>query len=300
MSFTADLKEELCGQRQSPCCNVAECYGMLLFARNFGFDKINFQSLSEAVAHRFASRIKKNFGFYSNVVSGGEKNVNYRICFKSGEETEKILKFFGYNSPNEINFINKQIIKKECCVHSFLRGVFLAAGQVSDPEKDYRLEISLKKPEIQEDFLELSKDLGFDFKTSKRAGATVLYLKDSTLIEEFLTVIGATNGAILIMQSKIYKDMRNKVNRIKNRETANIFKAVDAAIEQRKAIDVLEKKGIAESLEPELVAAIKLRKENPEASLSELCRISSEPITRSGLNHRFKRILELAQEKNKN
>jgi DNA-binding protein WhiA len=93
--------------------------------------------------------------------------------------------------------------------------------------------------------------------------------------------------------------MRNKINRISNRETANIFKAVDAAIQQRKAIEILEKKGIAESLEPELVSAIKLRKENPEASLTELCRISSEPITRSGLNHRFRRILEIAQEKNK-
>lgn len=127
----------------------------------------------------------------------------------------------------------------------------------------------------------------------------MLYLKDSNVIEEFLTVIGATNAAILIMQSKIYKDMRNKVNRINNRETANIFKAVDAAIQQRAAIEILEKKGIADSLEPELVSAIKLRKENPEASLTELCRISSEPITRSGLNHRFRRILEIAQEKNK-
>ncbi len=297
MSFTADLKEEICGQRQPFCCNTAECYGMLLFARNFNFKKINFQTKSETVAYRFASRIKKIFDLFSNLESGGEKTVNYRICFTESEQVGKILDYFGYNSSNEINFINEEIIKKECCAHSFLRGAFLAAGQVSDPEKDYRLEISLKNPEILLDFLEIAKKLGFDFKISNRAGATVLYLKDSNLIEEFLTVIGATNGAILIMQSKIYKDMRNKVNRIKNRETANIFKAVDAAIEQRKAIDVLEKKGIADSLEPELVSAIKLRKENPEASLSELCRISTEPITRSGLNHRFKRILELAQEK---
>ncbi len=297
MSFSIDVKSELCELRQTGCCALAECYGMLLFSRSFGLEKINFQTTNEAVCHRFAARIKKFFGIFSIIESGGEKKVNYKICYKNGGETAKIVSYFGYKS--DINFINGEILKKECCVHAFLRGVFLAAGQVSDPNKDYRLEISLKNPLICSEFLELCTSFGFAFKLSSRAGATVLYLKDSNVIEEFLTVIGATNAAILIMQSKIYKDMRNKINRISNRETANIFKAVDAAIQQRKAIEILEKKGIAESLEPELVSAIKLRKENPEASLTELCRISSEPITRSGLNHRFRRILEIAQEKNK-
>ncbi len=297
MSFSVDVKNELCELRQPNCCALSECYGMLLFSRSFGLEKINFQTANQAVCHRFAARIKKNFDIFSTIESGGEKKVNYKICFFSGQETEKIVHTFGYSE--DINFINGEILKKECCVHSFLRGVFLAAGQVSDPDKDYRLEISLKNQDICDDFLEICKALGFDFKISNRAGATVFYLKDSNVIEEFLTVIGATNAAILIMQSKIYKDMRNKVNRINNRETANIFKAVEAAIEQRAAIEILEKKGIADSLEPELVSAIKLRKENPEASLTELCRISSEPITRSGLNHRFRRILQIAQEKNK-
>ena len=297
MSFSVDVKNELCELRQSGCCALAECYGMLLFSRSFGLEKINFQTTNEAVCHRFAARIKKFFEIYSNISSGGEKKVNYKICYKYSEETEKIVSYFGYSS--KIDFISGEILKKECCVHAFLRGVFLAAGQISDPEKDYRLEISLKNPLICEDYLKLCAALDLDFKISSRAGTTVLYLKDSNVIEEFLTVIGATNAAILIMQSKIYKDMRNKINRISNRETANIFKAVDAAIQQRKAIEILEKKGIADSLEPELVSAIKLRKENPEASLTELCRISPEPITRSGLNHRFRRILEIAQEKNK-
>ena len=298
MSFSVDVKEELCGLRQSGCCNLAECYGMLLFSRSFDFKKINFQTTNQSVSLRFAARMKKFFEIFSNVTSGGEKSVTYKICIDNFTETEKILNIFGYKTA--VDFINADFLKKPCCKNSFLRGVFLAAGQVSDPEKDYRLEIALKNPLICDDFSEICEELGFQFKISKVSGRTVFYLKDSNVIEEFLTVIGATNAAILIMQSKIYKDMRNKVNRIKNRETANIFKAVDAAIEQRKAIDFLEKKGIAQSLEPELVSAMKLRKENPEASLSELCRISTEPITRSGLNHRFRRILEIAQEKNKN
>lgn len=297
MSFSVDVKNELCELRQSCCCALAECYGMLLFSRSFGLEKISFQTTNEAVCHRFAARIKNFFDIYSHIDSGGEKKVNYKICYKNSEETGKIVSYFGYGSS--VDFISGEILKKECCVHSFLRGVFLAAGQVSDPDKDYRLEISLKNQLICADFSEILKSAGFDFKTTKRSGVAVFYLKDSNVIEEFLTVIGATNAAILTMQSKIYKDMRNKINRISNRETANIFKAVEAAIEQRAAIEILEKKGIADSLEPELVSAIKLRNENPDASLTELCRISTEPITRSGLNHRFRRILEIAKEKSK-
>ena len=167
---------------------------------------------------------------------------------------------------------------------------------MSDPEQDYRLELCVKSGEIAKNLTEILMKIGISLKETNRASGVVLYSKDSSVIEDFLTVIGATNAAIMVMQSKIYKDMRNKVNRIKNCETANIFKSVDAALEQRSAIELLEKKGLMSSLPPELINAAKLRMEYPEASLNELCRLCDESITRSGLNHRFQKIIEIAQE----
>lgn len=296
MSFTAQVKEELSLIKQPSCCNISECYGMLLCARSFGFEKMVFQTTSEAAAKRCAAKIRSVFDVFAELHSGGTVRKNYRVVVAGEGDRKKIMTAFGYTKPSQFYDINQEIIKKDCCIHAFLRGIFLACGQISDPEKDYRLELCMDNFDLSVQLTLFFKNLGMEMKYAGRGGTSVLYSKDSTVIEEFLTMIGATNSAILVMQSKIYKDMRNKVNRIKNCETANIFKSVDAALEQRTAIELLEKKGKLSSLSPELINAARLRIENPEASLNELCRLSKEPITRSGLNHRFKKLLEIAKE----
>lgn len=294
MSFTAQVKEELSLLKQPSCCNISECYGMLIFARNFCLNKMNFQTSSEAAAKRCVHRIRTCFSVLPEFAVGGDSRKTYRVSVKGEADRKKILIALGHSDKSE--YINTDILKRDCCVHAFLRGVFLSCGQVSDPEQDYRLELCVKSGEIAKSLTEILMKIGISLKETNRASGVVLYSKDSSVIEDFLTVIGATNAAIMVMQSKIYKDMRNKVNRIKNCETANIFKSVDAALEQRSAIELLEKKGLMSSLPPELINAAKLRMEYPEASLNELCRLCDESITRSGLNHRFRKIIEIAQE----
>lgn len=294
MSFTAQVKEELSLLKQPSCCNISECYGMLAFARSFCLNKIVFQTSSEAAAKRCAHRIRSCFSVLPELASGGDSRKTYRVTVKGEADRKKILIALGHKENGD--YINADNLKRDCCVHAFLRGVFLSCGQLSNPEKDYRLELCVKNGEIAKNLLEMLMEIGISFKITSRASSSVLYSKDSSVIEDFLTVIGATNAAIMIMQSKIYKDMRNKVNRIKNCETANIFKSVDAAFEQRNAIEFLEKKERLSSLPPELISAARLRMDNPEASLNELCRLCDEPITRSGLNHRFQKIIEIAQE----
>ncbi len=296
MSFTLEVKEELALLKQPSCCNISECYGMLLFARSFGFDKMVFQTSSEAAAKRCALRLRASFGIIAEVQCGGAVRKTYRVIVAGEGDRKKVMLAFGYAKPSQFYDINEELLKKDCCLHAFLRGVFLSCGQVSDPEKDYRLEFCIDDFDICLQFDFFLKKLEIPMKFAARGGRNVMYSKDSSVIEDFLTTIGATNSAILVMQSKIYKDMRNKVNRIKNCETANIFKSVDAALEQRTAIELLESRGKLSSLPPELISAAKLRVDNPEASLNELCRISAEPITRSGLNHRLKKILEIAKE----
>lgn len=294
MSFTAQVKEELSLLKQPSCCNISECYGMLIFGRNFCLNKMNFQTSSEAAAKRCVHRIRTCFSVLPEFAVGGDSRKTYRVSVKGEADRKKILIALGHLDKSE--YINTDILKRDCCVHAFLRGVFLSCGQVSDPEQDYRLELCVKSGEIAKSLTEILMKIGISLKETNRASGVVLYSKDSSVIEDFLTVIGATNAAIMVMQSKIYKDMRNKVNRIKNCETANIFKSVDAALEQRSAIELLEKKGLMSSLPPELINAAKLRMEYPEASLNELCRLCDESITRSGLNHRFQKIIEIAQE----
>ena len=296
MSFTADVKEELALVKQPSCCNISECYGMLFFARSFGFDKMLFQTSSEAAAKHFALRLRSLFGIMTEVHCGGSARKTYRVGVERAADRKKIMIAFGYVSPCESYSINSGLFKRDCCVHAFLRGVFLACGQVNNPEKEYRIELCAGSVSAAAQLGEVLSMTGIELKTVNRAGTSLLYSKDSAVIEDLLTAVGATNAAILVMQSKIYKDMRNKVNRIKNCETANIFKSVDAALEQRAAIELLEKKGKLNSLPPELISAAQLRTDNPEASLNELCRISKEPITRSGLNHRFAKIIQLAKE----
>ena len=133
-------------------------------------------------------------------------------------------------------------------------------------------------------------------KKTQRGTATVLYTKDSSMIEDLLTLMGDTNRTLEIMDAKIMKSVKNKINRQRNCDNANITKTVEASLKQRKAIEYLEKADRLYSLPQELLDAALLRKNNPEATLKELCKISPTPITVSGLNHRFNRIIEIFEE----
>ena len=130
-------------------------------------------------------------------------------------------------------------------------------------------------------------------KKTQRGTATVLYTKDSSMIEDLLTLMGDTNRTLQIMDAKIMKSVKNKINRQRNCDNANISKTVEASLKQRKAIEYLEQADRLLSLPPELLDAALLRKNNPEATLKELCKISPTPITVSGLNHRLNKIIEI-------
>ena len=151
-------------------------------------------------------------------------------------------------------------------------------------------------------FVKFLNDLDLTSRISKRGNHKIVYFKDSDQIEALLTIIKASHYTLELMSIKIYKDIRNKVNRKNNCETANISKTVTASVEQTMAIEYLEDTGLLYMLPEELVSAAMLRKINPSSSLNELCKRSSDPITRSGLNHRLQKLVAIAkaeQEKNK-
>lgn len=183
---------------------------------------------------------------------------------------------------------------------AFLRGVFVSCGSVTDPNKEYHLELVLPENDRTPALLDFIAEHGMSLKETARGGArskkTVLYAKESELIEDCLTYIGAANHSMEIMQVKIVKDFRNRVNRSVNCENANLDKTVAASNKSTADIEYIFSTMGADWLSPDLRETARLRVENPEMSLSELCGIFPEKISRSGLNHRLKKLSKLAEE----
>ncbi len=186
-------------------------------------------------------------------------------------------------------------LEKDCCVGAFFRGLFLLYGSVTNPEREYHLELGAPGEELAEEVLLLGQARGIHFKLTHRKGAALLYLKESEQIEDFLTLTGATKATLKLMDIKIVKEMRNKVNRATNCETANLGKTVEASQSQVADIAYIQARRGLSYLDEDLREVAALRLENPECSLRELAGMLAVPISRSGVNHRLKRISEAAR-----
>ncbi len=299
MSFTSDVKLELCEIKASTCCKNAECYGILLFGRAFSADLISVSTESEDVANRIITLLKHCFGVTPHIYGGGVTKDTFTLSIDKKEDCENILRALGYYGFKKGEKIIKiQNLEDECCLKAFIRGAFLSCGMVSDPNKDYHAEFSVHNNNLASEFFDLLKENNLHPSITKRGNNSIIYFKESGYIEDLLTTVNATNHTLKLAGIKVYKDMRNYYNRLNNCETANITKTVNAAIRERDAILKLINAGEFEKLSAELKSAAELRKNNPEASLSELCSLSGGNITRSGLNHRLKRLVTLADNLN--
>ena len=167
---------------------------------------------------------------------------------------------------------------------------------VTDPAKRYHLELTTSHYKVSRETCALLLDAGFSPKETTRGGNSILYFKQSNLIEDFLTAIGAPVCAMGVMEAKVEKDLRNGVNRRVNCETANLTKVVDASMEQVAAIRKLQKRGQLKDLPPKLRETAKLRLENPEATLQELAAMQDPPVSKSAMNHRMRKLVALANE----
>ncbi|MBQ1186928.1 MAG: DNA-binding protein WhiA [Clostridia bacterium] len=295
MSFSTDVKKELCSIRTEQAATRAECHGMLVLCRSFSFDKILFQSGVKEVAEHFCSLLRLSFDVIALVKQGGSKKPVYSVEIASLADRQRILNMLAYENTNPL-IINFDKIRASGHIKEFIKGAFLSAGMVSNPEKEYRAEFSFKSNEVAADFIGILDSKGFDFTMTYRAGKFLVYTKNSTTIEELLTYLGAGNETLNLIGVKVYKSIRNKSNRQNNFETSNIVKTANAAFKQTEAIKKLEQAGKLATLPEELLEAAKLRLNNPDMSLTNLCKLSKVSLTRSGLNHRLQKLLEMAEE----
>ncbi|HEX2937411.1 MAG TPA: DNA-binding protein WhiA [Ruminiclostridium sp.] len=296
MTFAYKVKTELCSvEPSSECCKKAEMYGFLLYGRMFSKTGISVQTEHFEVAVSMAKLLSNLFDIEPAQKTSRRADGRITDCISIENESKisYIFDSFGHGNNKVALRINRANIENECCSSSFLKGVFLSCGSIVDPEKDYHLEFVSSHLRLGQDFADYLSELGFEPKTIVRKGNFVVYLKDSEQIEDILTLMGAVHCSLELMNIKVYKDLRNKVNRVTNCETANITKTVDAAARQLEAINKLTGKKGYGCLPEELREIAKLRLDNPDASLSELAKMAG--ISRSGVNHRLQRILNLAE-----
>ena len=291
MSFCSEVKNELAAIRPPECCKRPLIYGFMLFGRSFSFKKISMQTGNSAMAQLYAGLIKSIFGVTAEITCGGSVRPTYIARVASEADRLKSLACYDYGIADKL--INNDIITRECCFQSFIRGAFLSCGNINDPQKEYRAEFSVRSEKLADEFSVLLSGYGISLKKAKRQNVTVLYTKESACIEDLLTLMGVPHRTLDIMDTKSLKSVKNNINRRSNCDNANISKTVEASIKQRCAIDYLKQHGILESLPAELISAADLRQNNPDSTLAELCRLSEEPLTVSGLNHRLKRLMEI-------
>jgi len=293
ISFSRIVKKEICElKEESMCCQTAFCYGIICFAKEFNSNGLSFFTEQLFIA-RYVYTAFKELGFIGEITR--RKNKGYEYSIKDYNQVEKLLTFFD-RTGMELNIrINSNFFTCQNCYSNFISAAFLLSGVVKNPQKGYALEFSTNKFHLSEDFVKLLQDNEFTPKISKRKSNYIIYFRASEQIEDLLVFMKATNAAFEIMNSKVYKEVRNNANRIANSEMANINKTISATEKYLKYINFLEINGKFASLNEELKIVARLRKKHPEYTLQEIGKLCEPALSKSGVSHRLKKIESIAE-----
>ena len=298
MSFSERVKMELCTIPLSRlCCAHAEAYGVLLCCNTFSAREIRIITSNPAFAERLPVLFRKAFQLtFDQLPDGTEKDRKKVFAIHDPQKLAAILPVFGRDPGDLAHHINFGVLEEHCCKAAFLRGAFLSGGSVTDPQRSYHLELATSHLNVGRELLALMWEMSQEPKLAQRKGNAVVYFKQSDRIEDFLTSIGAPLSSMEIMNAKAEKDLRGSVNRRVNCDAANLDKAVEAAMTQVAAIRRLTRSGRLDTLPERLREAARLRLEFPEDTLAQLAEECDPPITKSALNHRLRKLVELASE----
>jgi hypothetical protein len=309
MSFSSIAKNELARIRtEGRCCNRAELSGIIRVsgALEFGGKQMmNLRIVTEnpAVARLIFVLLKKLYKLQTELIMKENKVLNKHHSYEMYiENANDILVDLGIlvrdgDTVSLNDDLPENILTKSCCKKAYLRGIYLGGGSLSAPEKSYHLELITHNEYYANQLTDFINDL-FDLgaKMTARKKNFIVYLKESEKIVDFLNVIGAHQTLLEYENIRIIKQMRNNVNRVVNCETANLTKTADAAYEHIQAIETIEKLVGLDYLDDRLREVAELRVENPEATLKELGEMMTPTIGKSGVNHRLKKIIEIADQ----
>ncbi len=277
MSFSAEIKKEL-----SQINNLAnkqevkyELMGYLISGNTLKEKgKIKYSTENEYNINRFAKLLKNmNINDFSIDIQGKIYNITFKVAdLKIDEE--------NFEQIEEVNYIK-----------SVIRGIFLGAGSINNPENKYHLEMELLKQGYVTTIVKIMKKYNIFVKSIDKS----VYIKDGEEISKFLAFIGASNSVIKFEEIRVQRAMNNKINRLVNCKTANLNKVINASVEQIDAIKRLKESGNFEKLDDNLKELAEIRLEHPDLPLSELGKLLKEPVGKSGVNYRLKKIIELSK-----
>ena len=296
MSFSTQIKEELSEMiPSSRHCQLAELAAMTICmgssAYRGGRTGAQLSTENEFVARKYFTLAGKSLKVYIDVLKQAH---SIRLVTKTEEDFEVISRALKLQDSSAMK-VDPRLYKGSCCKRACLRGYFLCCGSMSSPDKGYHLELSVMSEETAGQIMELMRAFSLDAKCILRKKYHVVYLKDGEGIADFLKVVEAPRALMEFENTRIYKDMRGRVNRKVNCEAANINKTVTAAARQVEDILLIDKVKGLNSLSPRLRQMANLRLEQPQASLEELGQMSEPPIGKSGVNHRLRKLSELAE-----
>ncbi len=294
-TFNQNTKNAVLSEKlPKKCCKAAHLFGLLLFGQAFTFREIRHVTENEAITERIVRLIGKLFALD---VSGGVEKLSsqYKLTIR-GEEAEKIVSYFVPSDARTAYGIREELFRCDRCRIEFLKGAFLSCGNISDPEKSYHLEMTVAYFNLSRELLLFLKNLNLPAKYTKRGSHYVVYYKDSETIADFLGTIGAVQENLGVYNTLATKDLRNRINRLNNCDTANLQKHISAVAKQSEAIEALKARGGWDGLSEELRYTAALRLENPELSLGELAEKHTPPVTKSCVNRRLNRLIALSKE----
>ena len=305
MSFASETKKELTQVEMDDCCTRAELSAFIKMNGVLSFSNrqmsLDVQTENAAIARRMYTNMRRLYPYKVELLVRKKmrlKKNNVYICrIREGAKTMlEDLKITGEG----ISFaegVSKEILEDDCCRRSYLRGAFLAGGSVNNPEtSSYHLEIFSLYQEHSEALVELMNAYGLNAKSIERKKGFIAYLKEAEKISDFLSLIGAHSALLKFEDVRIVRDMRNSVNRLVNCETANLNKTIGAAMRQVENIQYIDQMIGIEGLPERLQEIARLRVEYQDITLKELGEmVSGPPISKSGVNHRLRKIDEIAE-----
>lgn len=309
MSFSGKVKDELSRQwSQARHCQIAElaalisiCGAIVIDSRNQYGIKIHTENIT--VARKVFTLVQKTFNIEADISVRRniiKESVSYSVIIRKHSDALRILQATKLTDEymdgfEEIHIVNPIIVRQTCCKRAFLRGVFLAAGSMSDPEKSYHFEIVCAAEAMAVQLRKMICGFSMDGKIVQRKKSWVVYLKEGSQIVDMLNIMEAPLSLMELENVRILKEMRNTVNRKVNCETANINKTVSAAVRQLEDIKYLQSTIGLEKLPEGLEETAHIRLSHPDATLKELGELMSPTVGKSGVNHRLRKISEMAE-----
>ena len=293
MSFSLEVKQELSKINSLADKNNVKCELMgYLVTSNTSVqkNKVRFSTESQYNINRF-SKLLNNLGFVNYDIKI-QRNM-YSIFINKNDIQELIRAEENINIANEIlsYFLKSEILEK-----AFIRGTFLGSGTINNPEKKYHLEIFLKNLETAKYIIEILRKYSIDFKILERSKKYAIYTKEGEEISKFLALMGASASVLKFEEIRVYRDIKNNINRKVNCETANLNKIVNSSVKQINDIKYIKERVKFNELSEQLKEIAIVRIENPDMSLEELGKLLKKPIGKSGVNHRLRKIQKIVEE----